>query len=141
MAVLSYAATAQRVGSQMKRLARAIYSNPPAYGARIARDVISDPAMFAKWKVEMADMAGRIASVRQRLYECLVEKMPERDWGYVTQQIGMFSFTGLSEKQVENMTEKWHVYMTKDGRISLAGLNLAKCEYLADAIVDSFKHH
>uniref|UniRef100_A0A6N2K479 Aminotransferase class I/classII large domain-containing protein n=1 Tax=Salix viminalis TaxID=40686 RepID=A0A6N2K479_SALVM len=53
-------------------------------------------------------------------------------------EIGMFSFTGLNKTQSDNMTNKWHVYMTKDGRISLAGLSLAKCEYLADAIIDSF---
>lgn len=65
--------------------------------------------------------------------------MPEKDWSFVTSQIGMFSFTGLTKEQVENMTNKWNVFMTFDGRISLAGLSLAKCEYLADAIVDSLK--
>ena len=64
---------------------------------------------------------------------------PSKDWSFVLRQIGMFSFTGLAPEQVENMTAKWHVYMTKDGRISLAGLNQAKCKYLANAIVESFK--
>ena len=70
----------------------------------------------------------------------LTAAMPEKDWGFVLKQIGMFSFTGLTPKQVANMTDKWAVYMTKDGRISLAGLNLAKCKYLAEALVDSFKN-
>ncbi|CAG7884767.1 unnamed protein product, partial [Brassica rapa] len=62
-----------------------------------------------------------------------------KDWSFILKQIGMFSFTGLNKaQQSDNMTNKWHVYMTKDGRISLAGLSTAKCEYLADAIIDSY---
>jgi aspartate aminotransferase len=87
----------------------------------------------------MEMMAGRIDAVRSSLKAALEARMPEKDWSFVTKQIGMFSFTGLKPKQVENMIDKWAIYMTKDGRISLAGLSLAKCEYLADAIVDSLK--
>uniref|UniRef100_A0A0D3DGZ9 Aminotransferase class I/classII large domain-containing protein n=1 Tax=Brassica oleracea var. oleracea TaxID=109376 RepID=A0A0D3DGZ9_BRAOL len=61
-----------------------------------------------------------------------------KDWSFILKQIGMFSFAGLNKAQSYNMTNKWHVYMTKDGRISLAGLSTAKCEYLADAIIDSY---
>ena len=60
--------------------------------------------------------------------------------GAKVQEIGMFSFTGLSKEQVENMTNKWHIYMTFDGRISLAGLSSSKTRYLAEAMVDSFKN-
>ena len=88
----------------------------------------------------MGAMADRIMNVRQLLVDALNKRMPERDWSFITRQIGMFSFTGLSEAQVGNMTEKLHVYMTKDGRISLAGLNSAKVDALADAIVDSVKN-
>jgi len=88
----------------------------------------------------MGAMADRIMNVRQLLVDALNKRMPERDWSFITRQIGMFSFTGLSEAQVGNMTEKHHVYMTKDGRISLAGLNSAKVDALADAIVDSVKN-
>ena len=87
----------------------------------------------------MSEMAGRIAGVRSALKEALEKRDSSRDWGFVTRQIGMFSFTGLSKKQVENMTNKHHVYMTFDGRISLAGLNMAKVDFLAEAIIDSFK--
>ncbi|KAL1532679.1 Aspartate aminotransferase, cytoplasmic [Salvia divinorum] len=61
-----------------------------------------------------------------------------KDWSFILEQIGMFSFTGLNKAQSENMTSKWHIYMTKDGRISLAGLSAAECDYLADAIIDSY---
>eukprot|EP00195_Chlamydomonas_chlamydogama_P011440 CAMPEP_0202901242 /NCGR_PEP_ID=MMETSP1392-20130828/14143_1 /ASSEMBLY_ACC=CAM_ASM_000868 /TAXON_ID=225041 /ORGANISM="Chlamydomonas chlamydogama, Strain SAG 11-48b" /LENGTH=435 /DNA_ID=CAMNT_0049587777 /DNA_START=77 /DNA_END=1384 /DNA_ORIENTATION=+ len=132
---------ASRVLSQLKRIARAIYSNPPTHGARIAAEVVNDKELFDEWKAEMQGMAGRIARVRGELRAALEVKYPGKDWSFVTSQIGMFSFTGLSPAQVDNMTNKWHVYMTRDGRISLAGLNSAKVDYLANAIVDSFKNH
>ncbi|KAK2079981.1 Aspartate aminotransferase, cytoplasmic [Prototheca wickerhamii] len=138
--VLSDSGTAQRVLSQLKRIARAIYSNPPVHGARIVAEVVGNENMFEEWNEEMQMMAGRIKTVRQDLYEHLTRLMPEKDWSFVTSQIGMFSFTGLTPAQVENMTSKWHVYMTKDGRISLAGLNRARAGYLAEAIVDSVKN-
>lgn len=138
-AILNDAESAKKVGSQMKRLARAIYSNPPVHGARIVAEAVNDPEMFKLWKEEMEMMSGRIDAVRTKLRASLEARMPEKDWSFVTSQIGMFSFTGLKPAQVDNMTNKWAVFMTKDGRISLAGLNLAKCDYLADAIVDSLK--
>ncbi|KAH9615552.1 hypothetical protein KSS87_016402 [Heliosperma pusillum] len=130
---------ATRVKSQLKRLARAMYSNPPIHGARIVANVVGDSEMFGEWKDEMEMMAGRIKSVRQKLYDSIISKDKSgKDWSYILKQIGMFSFTGLNKAQSDNMTDKWHVYMTKDGRISLAGLSSAKCEYLADAIIDSY---
>ncbi|CAL9764745.1 unnamed protein product [Musa acuminata subsp. burmannicoides] len=128
-----------RVKSQLKRLARPMYSNPPVHGARIVANVVGDPILFNEWKQEMELMAGRIKNVRQRLYENLSQKDKSgKDWSFVLKQIGMFSYTGLHKAQSDHMTDKWHIYMTKDGRISLAGLSLSKCEYLADAIIDSF---
>jgi aspartate aminotransferase len=138
-AIVSSSDVAVRVKSQLKRLARPMYSNPPVHGARIVANVVGDSTMFDEWRAEMQMMAGRIKTVRQKLYDELSSKDKSgKDWSFVLKQIGMFSFTGLNKAQSDNMTDKWHVYMTKDGRISLAGLNLAKCAYLADAIIDSF---
>ncbi|KAH6819768.1 aspartate aminotransferase 5 [Perilla frutescens var. hirtella] len=137
--VCSSSEVAQRVKSQLKRIARPMYSNPPIHGARIVANVVGSPDLFDEWKEEMALMAGRIKSVRQKLYDSLSEKdNTSKDWSFILKQIGMFSFTGLNKAQSESMAGKWHVYMTKDGRISLAGLSAAKCEYLADAIIDSY---
>lgn len=129
---------AKRALSQLKRLARALYSNPPTAGARIVAEVVGDDELFAEWKSEMAGMAGRIKDVRGQLVDCLKSMDSSRSWDFITEQIGMFSYTGMTPAQVENMTNKHHVYMTKDGRISLAGLSSGKVEYLANAIVDSF---
>lgn len=135
----SSADAATRVKSQLKRLARPMYSNPPIHGARVVANIVGSPALFNEWKEEMEMMAGRIKSVRQKLFDSLSGKDKSgKDWSFILKQIGMFSFTGLNTAQSDNMTNKWHVYMTKDGRISLAGLSSAKCEFLADAIIDSF---
>ncbi|KAI7743875.1 hypothetical protein M8C21_030324 [Ambrosia artemisiifolia] len=108
-------------------------------GAINLMQLSGNPDFFNEWKEEMEMMAGRIKSVRQKLYNNLSAKDKSgKDWSFVLKQIGMFSFTGLNKAQSDNMTDKWHVYMTKDGRISLAGLSAAKCEYLADAIIDSY---
>lgn len=137
--VCSSADAAARVKSQLKRIARPMYSNPPVHGARIVANVVGSPELFNEWKEEMEMMAGRIKTVRQKLYDSLTSKDKSgKDWSFILKQIGMFSFTGLNKAQSDNMTNKWHVYMTKDGRISLAGLSSAKCEYLADAIIDSY---
>ncbi|BBM99003.1 aspartate aminotransferase, chloroplastic [Marchantia polymorpha subsp. ruderalis] len=138
-AVVHSSDVAVRVKSQLKRLARPMYSNPPVHGAKIVANVVGDAALFDEWRAEMEMMAGRIKTVRQRLYDDLSTKDKSgKDWSFVLKQIGMFSFTGLNRAQSDNMSDKWHVYMTKDGRISLAGLSLAKCSYLADAIIDSY---
>ncbi|CAL8465616.1 g5152 [Coccomyxa elongata] len=139
--VLADAEAAKRVMSQLKRIARALYSNPPVHGARIASLVVSRPELFAEWNEEMEYMSGRIKTVRQDLYDELVKLNGDKDWSFILRQLGMFSFTGLNPAQVENMTNKHHVYMTKDGRISLAGLPSSKAAYLAAAIDDSFRNH
>ena len=139
--VLSDAGAASRALSQAKRIARAIISNPPVHGARIAAEVVGDAALFDQWKAEMKQMADRIRSVRGLLQSELEKAAPgAKDWSFVTRQIGMFSFTGLTPAQVERMTSEHHVYMTKDGRISLAGLSAAKAPYLAAAIADCVKN-
>ena len=108
--------------------------------ARIVSEVVGDPELFAEWKDEMRGMAGRIKEVRAQLVACLKELDSSKNWDFITEQIGMFSYTGMTTEQVANMTNKHHVYMTKDGRISLAGLSSGKVEYLANAIVDSFQN-
>ena len=137
--VCSSSDAAIRVKSQLKRLARPMYSNPPIHGARIVANVVGIPTLFNERKSEMELMSGGIKGVRKRLYDNLSAKDKSgKDWSFVLRQIGMFSFMGINKVQSVSMSINWHVYMTKDGRISLAGLSLSKCEYLADAIIDSY---
>ncbi|KAL4975837.1 pyridoxal phosphate-dependent transferase [Aspergillus desertorum] len=122
------------IASQLAILQRSEISNPPAYGARIASKVLNDSELFAQWEDDLRTMSGRIAEMRKGLRQRLEEKKTPGSWNHITDQIGMFSFTGLSEAQVKVLREKWHVYMTKNGRISMAGLNSHNLDYFAEAV-------
>lgn len=127
--------TIGRIGSQLAILQRSEISNPPAYGARIASLILNDPALFKEWEANLRTMAGRIVDMRKALRSKLEEfNGKEGSWKHITDQIGMFSFTGLTEKQVLKVRDDAHVYMTKNGRISMAGLNTGNVEYTARAI-------
>jgi len=124
----------RRIASQLAVLQRSEISNPPAYGARIASLVLNDEGLFAEWEEDLRTMSGRIIDMRNGLRKRLEDKGTPGTWDHVTSQIGMFSFTGLSEEQVKILREKWHVYMTKNGRISMAGLNTNNIDYFAEAV-------
>ncbi|KAL6717103.1 Aspartate aminotransferase, cytoplasmic [Lecanora helva] len=127
--------TIGRISSQLAILQRSEISNPPAYGARIASLILNDPTLFQEWEANLRTMAGRIKDMRQALRSKLEElNGQEGSWRHITDQIGMFSFTGLTEKQVLKIREDAHVYMTKNGRISMAGLNTGNVEYTAKAM-------
>ena len=127
--------TIQRIASQLAILQRSEISNPPAYGARIASLVLNDPTLFSEWEANLRTMSGRIKDMRSALREKLegLNGQPG-SWKHITEQIGMFSFTGLSEKQVLKLREESHVYMTKNGRVSMAGLNWGNVDYFAKAV-------
>ncbi|EXJ80796.1 aspartate aminotransferase [Capronia epimyces CBS 606.96] len=130
----------KRVASQLAVLQRSEISNPPAYGARIASIVLSDSTLFAEWEKDLRTMSGRIIEMRKSLKTELDALGTPGTWDHITSQIGMFSFTGLSEAQVLAIREKWHVYMTKNGRISMAGLNTSNVKYFAEALDDVVRH-
>lgn len=126
----------KRISSQLAILQRSEISNPPAYGARIASKVLNDPELFAEWERDLQTMSGRIIDMRKSLKAALEKLGTPGSWDHITSQIGMFSFTGLNEAQVQALREKHHVYMTKNGRISMAGLNTGNIEYFAKAVDD-----
>ena len=106
------------------RLLRSEISNPPAYGARIASVILNDEKLFAEWEENLREMSGRIISMRKALKAKLDELQTPGNWDHIINQIGMFSFTGLTEKQVLKIRADDHVYMTKNGRISKFDPNL-----------------
>lgn len=126
--------TVKRIASQLAILQRSEISNPPAYGARIASTVLNDPALFKEWEQNLKEMSGRIKEMRTALRSKLEELETPGTWNHITDQIGMFSFTGLTEQQVLKIRSDAHVYMTKNGRISMAGLNTGNVEYFARAV-------
>ncbi|KAI1491282.1 aspartate aminotransferase [Biscogniauxia mediterranea] len=126
--------TITRIASQLAILQRSEISNPPLYGARIASTVLNDPALFSEWEENLRTMSGRIISMRKALRAKLEELGTPGTWNHITDQIGMFSFTGLTEAQVLKIRKDAHVYMTNNGRISMAGLNTKNIDYVAKAI-------
>jgi len=132
--VCKSADVAVRVESQLKLVIRPMYSNPPIHGASIVATILKDRNMFDEWTVELKAMADRIISMRQQLFEALRARGTPGDWSHIIKQIGMFTFTGLNSEQVVFMTREYHIYMTSDGRISMAGLSSKRVPHLADAI-------
>ena len=127
--------TIQRIASQLAILQRSEISNPPAYGARIASTILNDPKLFGEWEANLRTMAGRIKDMRSSLREKLESlNGKEGSWKHITDQIGMFSFTGLTASQTLRLKDEFHVYMTKNGRISMAGLNTGNVAYVAKSI-------
>jgi len=128
------AETTARVASQLAILQRSEISNPPAYGARIASLCLNDPKLFAQWEQDLRTMSGRIIEMRKVVRSKLELLGTPGKWNHITDQIGMFSFTGLSEQQVQQLKEKFHIYMTKNGRISMAGLNTKNVDYFCQSV-------
>jgi aspartate aminotransferase, mitochondrial len=124
----------KRVDSQVKILVRPMYSNPPIHGARIASEVLNNPALNKQWLGEVKGMADRIITMRALLKKDLEDLGSKRDWSHITSQIGMFCYTGLTPEQMDSLAKDSSVYATKDGRISVAGITSGNVKRLAQAI-------
>lgn len=120
--------------SQLRCIIRPMYSSPPKHGSSIVRTVLSDDQLTDQYYQECANMADRIQLMRTRLVETLQKVGSKHDWSHVTQQIGMFAFTGMSAEMCDELTNEYAIYLTRDGRISIAGLNDNNLEYVAKAI-------
>lgn len=125
---------ADRVLSQLKIVIRQAYSSPPRHGAYIVNKVLSTPALKEQWLGELKLMSDRIVSMRGELRKAVESKGTPGTWKHITDQIGMFTFTGLAKDQVTRMVDEFHIYMTADGRISMAGLNAGNVDYVAECI-------
>jgi len=121
------------VMSQLNQVIRPMYSNPPAYGAYIVGTVLSDKELRAQWQKDVKTMADRIIGARKALVDNLAKLGSKRSWKHITDQIGMFAYSGLTKPQVEHL-RGLHVYMNYDGRMSVSGINSHNVEYLAKAM-------
>jgi len=126
--------TCKNALAQLSKIVRQQYSNPPRHGAEIVATCLRNPDFFNQWSESLKIMSGRIIAMRQALYDELVALGTPGSWVHIVQQTGMFTFTGLTRDQVLRLTEVHHVYLTSDGRISMAGLNAKGCKYLAQGI-------
>lgn len=124
----------KRVESQIKILVRPLYSNPPIHGARIAAEILGNKELNSQWLRELKTMADRIITMRKLLKDELEALGSKYDWSHITNQIGMFAYTGLTPDQMERLAKEYSVYATKDGRISVAGITTGNVKRLAAAI-------
>ncbi|MDR2000455.1 MAG: aspartate/tyrosine/aromatic aminotransferase [Zoogloeaceae bacterium] len=123
-----------RVLSQLKRVIRTNYSNPPTHGGAIVAAVLSSPELRKMWETELAGMRDRIRDMRVALVDRLKSRGVAQDFSFVVRQRGMFSYTGLTAAQVERMKAEFGIFAVSTGRICLAALNSKNIDYVADAI-------
>ena len=120
--------------THVEALIRPMYSNPPAHGARVVAEILASPELTAEWRAELLAAMQRIARMRELLHAALVARGTPGNWDHIVRQIGMFSYTGLTEAQSVRMVDEFHVYMLRNGRINVAGLIVEKVDLAADAI-------
>ena len=125
---------AVRALSQIKRLVRTNYSNPPRHGGQIVATVLATPELRALWEQELGTMRDRIKAMRKALVDKIHSRVPRIDFGFILDQRGMFSYSGLTKAQVERLRKEYAVYAIETGRICVAALNSKNVDYVADAI-------
>jgi aspartate aminotransferase len=133
--VATDADTADRSFSQVKSVIRANYSNPPAHGASVVATILSNDALRTMWEQELTDMRQRIHRMRQLFVNTLQEKGANRDFSFIINQNGMFSFSGLTKDQVLRLREEFGVYAVASGRVNVAGMTPDNMAPLCEAIV------
>jgi aromatic-amino-acid transaminase len=132
--VTASAEEAMRVLSNLKRVVRTLYSNPPTHGSQIVATVLGNPQLRALWDRELGAMRDRIKAMRKRLVDSIQSRAPGTDFRFVLEQRGMFSYSGLTREQVRRLREESSIYAIDTGRICVAALNSKNVDYIADAI-------
>lgn len=130
---------ATRVLSQLKRVIRTNYSNPPTHGASLVAAVLTTPALRQMWEAELAEMRERIKAMRQKLVDGLKARGVAGDFSFILQQRGMFSYSGLNADQVARLQSEFGVYAVSSGRICVAALNSRNIEQTCEAIAAVLK--
>jgi aromatic-amino-acid transaminase len=125
---------ADRVLSQLKRVIRTNYSNPPTHGAQVVATVLTTPALRALWEEELAGMRVRIKEMRRALQDKLQAAGVRQDMSFITRQKGMFSYSGLSKDQMQRLRSEFGIYGVDSGRICVAALNSKNIDAVVSAI-------
>jgi aromatic-amino-acid transaminase len=131
--VASSAEEAARLLSQLKRVVRTNYSSPPSHAGKVVAAVLSTPELRQTWEDELAGMRVRIKEMRDALVRKLAGKAPGKDFEFVREQVGMFSYSGLTKEQVGKLREE-SIYAVDTGRICVAALNSKNIDRVVDAI-------
>lgn len=133
--VAADAETANRAFSQVKTIIRTLYSNPASHGGATVALVLKDAGLKAQWIAELDEMRGRIKQMREKFVALLKEKGAQQDFGFIIEQNGMFSFSGLTPEQVDRLKDEFAIYAVRSGRINVAGITDDNIDYLCESIV------
>ena len=125
---------AARALSQVKRLVRANYSNPPTHGGQIVAAVLTTPELRRQWEEELGQMRERIKAMRRALVDGIRARAPGADFDFVLRQRGLFCYSGLDREQVRRLHEEYSIYAVETGRICVAALNSRNVGYATEAI-------
>src|SRR5438105_7595450 len=125
---------AMRVLSQVKRIVRTNYSNPPTHGSQLAAGVLASPELRAQWDQELGAMRERIKHMRRELVSRIKQRAPGVDLGFILPQRGLFSYSGLTKEQVQRLRKEYSIYAVETGRICVAALNSGNIHYVAQAL-------
>ena len=120
--------------SQVKHIARGMYSMAASHGALIVDRVLSDSILRNGWRRELAGMSRRLAGLRTGLAEAMGERRPDLDFSWIARQQGLFLLLGIEPAAVDRLREENHIYMIRDGRVNVAGLNRSNLATFADAL-------
>jgi len=125
----------EKVLSELRLVIRPMYSSPPRHGSSIVKTILLDEKLKTQYYEECASMAKRIQAMRTKLVDTLVKVTGSKhDWSHITRQIGMFALTGLTPEMCRQLTDEYAIFLTTNGRISIAGLNDSNIQYVAEAI-------
>lgn len=125
---------AEAAASHLRKIARGLYSMPPDHGAAIVARILGDTQLDRLWRTEVVRMHQRISELRSALSAALARTCPQRDFSAVERQRGMFSMLALPPGAVDQLRQQYHIYMTGEGRINIAGLQQRSVEYVAGSI-------
>jgi aromatic-amino-acid transaminase len=130
----------QKVLSQLKIVVRTNYSNPPTHGGAVVAAVLGNPELRAQWEQELGDMRNRIKTMRQGLRDGLQAAGVSENMDFITTQIGMFSYSGLSKEQMLRLRAEFGVYGLDTGRMCVAALNSKNMGYVCASIASVMKN-
>lgn len=125
----------ENVVSQMKVCIRSNYSNPPSHGGDIVKLILSNPTMRKEWEKELSQIRNRMKKMRNDLVLKLQKLDSKKDFSFIKSQRGMFSISGLDKEQVNELREKYAIYIVDSGRINIAGINSNNIDRLSESIV------
>lgn len=127
----------KKIRSHLKQTARSCYSVPPIHGARIVETILASTELTNEWKQELDDIRRRIKNTRDSLVSGLKRLNSNRDFSFLTKQLGLFSYTGLTAGQVDFLRHRHGIYLAENGRINIAGLNPNNIEYVVHAVIEA----